>query len=782
LDSSIYLHACFTCLDAKNELEHKIDGDCIWNMKSRLSKAVVFGLTLGLFGLLLSFFQFFHDLEEDVGLGLLFKLRGAQPPPGDAVVISIDKESADRLNIPENPDKWPRSLHARLVDILAKQKAAVVTFDVHFIEPRVEKDDKLFSAALQRAGNVVLGDALSAKEVPTSNSNGFGPEHSIVKIVTPYEPFARSAMATASFVLPRIPFKVNQYWTFQPGVGDAPTFPVVAFQLTNLQLYQEFVRLFEKSNPDKAGKLPADASAAIKTRGVINWMRDIRDLFQSEPAIAARMLSELERGNVTSNTDERNRKILTILVKLYGGPGRHYVNYYGPPRTVTTIPYYRALEIGDQATPKDFDLRGKVVFVGLSERLLAERKDSFYTVFSQANGLFIGGVEIAATAFLNLLEDKPVQPIASWHYLLQILVWGLLVGLICRLSSMTVAAISVLALSAAYLLMASLQFKSAAVWHPVVIPLLAQAPLGFIAAVLWNYVETNKERQHIRKALAYYVPDEIVDQLAKNIVDIKNSGQMVYGACLFADVAGYTSLSEKVTPQQLSDLMHKYFEATFAPVKKHGGLVVNLKGDSFLAIWKAAKADDELRRQACLAALDVAKAVQRFNESVENLEFPTRVGVHSGQIFLGNIGAGDHYEYGPTGDTVNTASRMDGLNKYLGTAVLASEEIVEGIDGLTKRECGKFMLKGKAQPIVVYELLGTEREPDEKCKQVYQIFADGLDAFRQRSWDEALEKFNQVREIAPSDGPAHFYVKLCEEYRQAPPEPPWNGVIALEEK
>ena len=105
-----------------------------------------------------------------------------------------------------------------------------------------------------------------------------------------------------------------------------------------------------------------------------------------------------------------------------------------------------------------------------------------------------------------------------------------------------------------------------------------------------------------------------------------------------------------------------------------------------MAIWKAARVDDGLRRQACLAALDVAKAVHRFNGTLDNLNLPTRVGVHSGQIFLGNIGAGDHYEYGPTGDTVNTASRMDGLNKYLGTEVLGSEEIVNGIDGLLKRE------------------------------------------------------------------------------------------------
>jgi adenylate cyclase len=174
--------------------------------------------------------------------------------------------------------------------------------------------------------------------------------------------------------------------------------------------------------------------------------------------------------------------------------------------------------------------------------------------------------------------------------------------------------------------------------------------------------------------------------------------------------------------------------------------------------------------------------VHRFNGTVDNLSFPTRVGVHSGQIFLGNIGAGDHYEYGPTGDTVNTASRMDGLNKYLGTEVLASEEIVEQIDGLLKREVGKFMLKGKAQPIVVHELLGSLEEADDKQKKSCEIFADALGAFERRNWDEAAEKFHRATENSALDGPARFYLKLCEEYKTKPPDEAWDGVIALEEK
>ena len=194
-------------------------------------------------------------------------------------------------------------------------------------------------------------------------------------------------------------------------------------------------------------------------------------------------------------------------------------------------------------------------------------------MFSQANGVFIGGVEIAATAFLNLLEDKPVKPLGTFAYLLLIPLWGLLTGMICRVTSIIVGAATVTGMSALYLLGAEFHFATDGTWYPIVIPLFAQSPLAITGAVLWSYAETNKERQQIRKALAYYVPDEVVDQLAKNMVDIKNSGSMVYGACLFADVAGYTTLSEKMTPQQLSDLMHKYFEATFRAGKttwRHG--------------------------------------------------------------------------------------------------------------------------------------------------------------------------------------------------------------------
>ena len=750
---------------------------------SRLFKASFLGFLIGIVGVVVSFFHFAHDIEENAGLGLLFKLRGVRKALSDVVVVSIDRESSEHLDVSDNPDRWPRSLHARLVENLAREGAQVITFDVYFIEPHSAEDDNSFAEAIKKARNVVLAEPLRAKDVPTSDIGGsYTGEHRIVKTVKPIALLSQSAVATAPFVLPRMPVKVNQYWTFQTGAGDSPTFPVVAFQLYALRAYDEFVRLLERVSPNQAGKLPRDAGTAINARGAVRFIRDIREIFESDPLIPKKMLEELEYSDLVTS-DGNKYRLLKSLVKMYGGANRRYLNYYGPPRTLATMPFYQALRLSEDAgRDKQIDLKGKAVFVGLSEVLLTEREDSYHTVFSQANGIFVSGVEIAATAFSNLLEDAPVKPISSNYYVLMILAWGILVGVICRMATTVVAALGTVGLSILYLIAAEYQFKADGTWYPVAIPLFLQTPLGFFGAVLWNYFETNKERQNIRRALGYYVPNEVVHLLARNVVDMKRGGQTVYGACLFTDAAGYTTLSETMGPGELSDVMHKYFEAIFEPVKQNGGLVVDLKGDSILAIWKASRPEAALRKQACHAALGVAKAVSQFNQSFETLRLPTRVGVHAGQIFLGNIGAGDHYEYGPTGDTVNTASRMDGLNKYLGTEILVSEEVIHELDGFLTREVGRFRLKGKAQALVVHELFGRMEESEEKQKKACAIFSEALRAFRRQSWGEAKEKFHQAIQHSETDGPAHFYINLCEQYKKNPPEGAWEGVIPVEEK
>jgi serine phosphatase RsbU (regulator of sigma subunit) len=461
--------------------------------RKRLLKAAALGLVVGILGLLISPFQFAMNLEEDTGLGLLFKLRGPRRPPADVVVVSIDKQSSDKLNLNNNPDKWPRSLHASLTENLTKEGASVVAFDVHFIEPKNAEDDTLFAQSLQKAQNVILTEPLVPKELPTSENGGaIAGFHNIVKIVKPFELLADSSVTTAPFTLPRIPFKVNRYWTFQTGAGDSPTVPVAAFQFTTLELYDDFLQLLKKANPDQAGALPPDQETFV-AQNFKQGIREIMEVFQAIPGLEQKMLLELENAR-TQLADNNDCRLLKALIKMYGGATSRYINYYGPPRTITTIPYYQALRIRDgKYEERSIDLNGKAVFVGLSEILLADRKDSFYTVFSTADGIFVSGVEIMASVFANIKEDTPVQPISLKSYIFVVLFWGILLGIACRISSMRIGALNAIGLSIFYLAAAVYVFKAKNVWYPVVIPLFFQAPLAYLGAVAIEHGSLFKE-------------------------------------------------------------------------------------------------------------------------------------------------------------------------------------------------------------------------------------------------------------------------------------------------
>ena len=149
---------------------------------------------------------------------------------------------------------------------------------------------------------------------------------------------------------------------------------------------------------------------------------------------------------------------------------------------------------------------------------------------------------------------------------------------------------------------------------------------------------------------------------------------------------------------------------------------------------------------------------------------------------LGTIGAADHYEYAPTGDVVNTASRIEGLNKYLQTRILVSQEVIHRLDGFQTRELGDFVFVGKSHPIKIYELVEASQAAESHHKEIGEIFARALAAFRNRSWTDAIRLFNRILEYRAADGPAEFYLRLCERYRGTPPEAGWDGSVCMDHK
>lgn len=742
----------------------------------RLTKALILGLVTGLAGLALSITPWGQDLEENLGLDALFLLRGERAPPPQVVIVSLDKVSADRLGLPNEPDKWPRALHARLVEKLVRHGAAVIAFDVIFDEPRQAAMDAQFAQAVQRAGNVVLFEYLKKEILPITDAAGRPQgEATIEHLVPPLPALARSAAATAPFPLPRVPIKVGQFWLYKTGAGDRATLPVAAFQLYALSVYDEFLSLLRRISPEHAAALPRSREEVLRTKGVQDLIQNLKTLWRREPEIG-RQLS-LEIGKPRDN----DGRLLRSLVQLYRDGDSRYLNFYGPPRRIAIVPYYRVLQ-ADAAHEMPVDIGGAAVFVGMAESLQPEQKDGFYTVFSQTSGLDISGVEIAATAFANLLEDLPVRPLSPVAQSALVVAWGLLIGFVSLWRRAPAGVALLVGLCVLYLAFASHRFETVAHWYPLVIPLLVQAPGVLFASLLWQYLDTNRERRHIRRAFSYYLPETVVDKLARNLTDVRADKQVVYGVCLATDAERYTALAETLGPEQLGALMNRYYAALFRPVRDHGGFVSDVIGDSMLAIWAGTDARGDPRTQACRAALDVVQAVDRFNQSSGGAALPTRLGLHAGPILLGHIGAIDHYEYRAVGDIVNTATRIQALNKVLGTRILVAHESVAGLSAFLTRDLGVFLLPGKSNPIAVSELLCAADEADGRLKEACVLFAAALEDYGARRWEQARAGFSRLLQQNPSDAPARFYLALCERWLSRSPGASWTATVRVEIK
>ncbi len=721
---------------------------------------------------------FVFDLDESLGLEMLFKIRGKRVPPRDVVIVAVDKYSSDHLTLPRDPTKWPRSLHARLTDILAEHGASVIAFNIHFDEPRSSLDDSRFAGAIARARNVILCGSIRSDSISLSQrqSNREGAV-TIESLIPPIPQLSSSCLGLASFPLPKIPVRLSQSWKFKSGTGNLPTLPVVAFQLFSLDTYDDLVGLLAKCNPAAASQLPANKSILCSGKNIHNTVRTLRDRFDGDSDLGEKLLTELSKAPAFK-IDGRKQQKLRTLIKMYAGAQSQYLDFYGPPGTITHIPYAKVLE----TKGKGLDLKGRIVFIGVSENLRPEQKDSFYTVFSESTGSDLSGVEIAATTFANLLEERTVEPVTAVYHLGIIFFWGLLIGILCFLLPTARAGIASAALCAAYFFAAYLAFAEKGTWIPLIAPLLIQVPTAFTGTAIWNYRAVHKERENIRAALRYYLPDRVVDKLSRSVADFLKENEILYGTILYTDAAGYTSLSEHLAPGDLMAFLNRYLDVITSPVRRHGGEVIDFAGDSMLAIWGADKPDVALRMKACRAALDIVEAVRQFGASNAGIELPIRIGLHAGYILRGNVGAIGHFEYGAVGDGINTACRLEGLNKFLHTSIIVSADVLEGMNNFLTRPLGQFVLAGKKNPLSVSELLCPKEEASDTMIGLARSFTQALDAFQKGAWAVARERFAMILEVHKNDGPAQYYSGLSREYLTTPPGKDWDDSIRMKTK
>ncbi|MGR9107914.1 MAG: CHASE2 domain-containing protein, partial [Gammaproteobacteria bacterium] len=462
-------------------------------MKFKISSAdcvrgIKLGLTTALFGIVLSVVPPIVELEKNFGLAWMFELRGPRPAPSEVVIVSIDSESARELGLEENPILWPRSVHAHLVKKLKEYGARVIVFDVFFRSKRELSSDQELAQEFSRAGNVILFAHLNQRPAQIPDDHGGLQTILMDQLVPPTQTIAAGALSYAPFPLPKIPARVNQTWLFKASSGDIPTIPVLAMHRYAARDFDDFRshlldRISDRNPGINTPQIPQGSKDLFDT------IRRVRQAIQTRPDLLQNPKAYDPNGNSPSQFE--------LFRSLYLGPDNRYIDFYGPPQTIQTIPYYQIIRGNGNNTA--FNFHDKAVFVGNSERYQPDLKDDFHTVFSEDNGSDLSGVEIMATVFANLLEGRSVQPIEWLHQLGLLAFWGLGIGALFYLAPGVTAIITAALLAAAYLAIAATLFERDGTWFSLVTPLLIQLPFALLGAMLLRYRFTHRAHQKIQR-------------------------------------------------------------------------------------------------------------------------------------------------------------------------------------------------------------------------------------------------------------------------------------------
>lgn len=725
----------------------------------RVRVAGLVALAAGIVGLLLSTDLLGSGIEDRLGQFLLFRLRGALPPPAEVVVVAEDRASAETLGLPSGSRPWPRSLHAQAIDKLTAHDAAVVAFDFMFSAPDPETDDAL-AAALRRSGRIVLLQGLERRMV------GAGASIEIDKPIYPIPKLAEAAAAIAPFPLPKVPARVDRFWAFH-GIMGMPTIPSVVLQLAARDIASRWAGLLT-SEP----QLPGFAAKDWTGRNVTLAMQKLHAALRARPDIAERLRARLK--SQAWNDDDKRR--LSALIELYAGTDSRHLNLRGPAGSIRTISY-AALFSGssETANPAIGDLSGKVVFVGVSELHSATQADSYDTVYSGLNGVNLTGAEIGATAFADLAEGlSPRRPFQL--SVIEIMVVALALAAAASFGRVSVLLIGGTLIAAAVFFIGWCAFLTECWLLPVANPILFQIPAGILTAIWCMRAEERRQRHRMASAARQYLPDEVVRNLASGPLRDSASlpGEVRFSVCLASDIEGFTTLSERLPPEAVQQLLNQYFLAMFEIMQRHGGHISDISGDGVMCVWRAPAYAPSACAGAVGAAIDLLEAVEQFNRAHPDNPLPTRIGIHAGSALVGIVGGAGRYVSTVVGDVANTASRIEGLNKQLGTRLLASEEVLHQATGFIFRQLGEFLLAGKSEPIGVSEVLG--RVGDERAAELAGNFAEAFRAFQMHRWAEATGMFEALLRAYPYDGPACYFLARALRFHAAP-EQASSGII-----
>lgn len=749
----------------------------------RVIKGLSLGMMIGLAGSLLGLSPYGTVFERSVGLDWLFKTRGAISPPSGVVVIAIDGTTGAKLGIPELPREWPRSIHGELVDALVEYGASVIVFDVDFQRERSPPDEQIFADAVKRSERVVLFQHLTGKGQPVEDASGkIRGSVWVEELISPIPVLAEAARGMGPFPLPKIDAAVYEFWVFKSSAREAPTMPAVGFQLHALKAYEQFYRLLKNSGVTRSLDLPESAARISSAADLRRLMTGIRAALVADPGLADNLARELSASWVRSEPAEI-RLLLNSLVAMYLGSNARNLNFYGPPGSIKTVPFHAVIKGPDLNTSaEDLDLTDKVAFVGFSDLYDPGQPDRFYTVFTDENSIDLSGVEIAATAFANLLHNQSLQIIDAGTTLAILFFFGLFMTSLIYFTPAVWGVPASILIAGGYVFYAQSVFNESHLWLPLATPILLQFPLAVFIGLLIQYLQHRHQVQHISEAIKLYVPDAVSKALINEDLKPVNIHQVTFSTCLATDMQGFATLAENMDPGELAEFLNDYFESLAQPLRNNDASVTEFRADAIMCAWTGQPSDIDLRRKPILASLQFADAIDDFKARHDAFETALRIGLESGEVYVGHSGGGGHFVYSIVGDCANTASRIEGLNKHLGTQILATASVIAGLDEFLMRPLGHFVFVGKTEPLPIIEILSLSTDATAQENELCERFAEGFDLFMKAEWKDASQAFKSILKRFPNDGPSRFYVSQCKQRVDAASLPDNAYVIKMTEK
>jgi len=730
--------------------------------------------------------------------------RSLTPPDPRIVIVDIDQHSQEVLG------KWPfsRTNFGEMLDVLREDGAKVVAFDITFdkpdqtaapiralwadlekrkksgspVDPKLEQEvlklagefdaDKRFGAAIQRFGRVVLGNFFFSKnELHDTDEASLNAYADLVQWYSLNQNSLNPATGKQDFKA-----VVNRYYANDAGytatVANIP-------ELINPDNNGPSTMGFFNVVPDTDGVLRHGLLALPFSR---SGNLDDAELYGSLEVQAIRLYYGVPSEQLTINYNQTGIVSLQFGDKLQVKPdpiGRLAINYHGRDHT---YPYYSIADVVQHRVAHGV-FRDKIVLVGPSATGIADLRTPPY------GGITYPGVEVHANVIDNMLNHDALVRGAKQELLDLglILFFGVPVGMWMALITPRWMwfGLGLLLPLGLFDYMAFVQGW----WLNFSVPALALTSNVLLVSLYRALIE-EKEKRRVRTAFGQYLSPEVIRRLLLNprLVEPRKTEISV----MFSDIRGFTTISEKLDAQDLAVFLNQYLSDMTRLVFEHQGTLDKYIGDAVMAFWGAPFEEAGHATRACNTALKMMERVREMQTKWEAEGKPhldIGIGLNTGVASVGNMGSALRYGYTALGDSVNLSSRLEGLNKDYGTHILANEttfQYAKG-DGFVFRELDLIRVKGKLQPVTIYELVGRVGEASvyglpEDVQARIELFNGARDLYRHRRWEEAQRKFLEILDKWREDGPSRAYWKRCQEYLFDEPPSGWDGVFTMTHK